>query len=115
MQGLQVDAKAGPAHSRSAVVSGQSEGRRAAQEGCECFCAAALSSNRVWWRLSQAPNTRQISDLDEPWRARLGSNQQPLPSEGSTLSIELRAQRFCILAGRSRRFRRDLRSNYNPT
>ena len=27
------------------------------------------------------------------WRARLGSNQQPLPSEGSTLSIELRAQR----------------------
>jgi hypothetical protein len=25
------------------------------------------------------------------WRARLGSNQQPLPSEGSTLSIELRA------------------------
>jgi hypothetical protein len=26
------------------------------------------------------------------WCARLGSNQQPLPSEGSTLSIELRAQ-----------------------
>jgi hypothetical protein len=28
----------------------------------------------------------------EFWRARLGSNQQPLPSEGSTLSIELRAR-----------------------
>ena len=27
----------------------------------------------------------------ESWCARLGSNQQPLPSEGSTLSIELRA------------------------
>jgi hypothetical protein len=27
------------------------------------------------------------------WCARLGSNQQPLPSEGSTLSIELRTQR----------------------
>jgi hypothetical protein len=26
------------------------------------------------------------------WCARLGSNQQPLPSEGSTLSIELRAR-----------------------
>ena len=26
------------------------------------------------------------------WCARLGSNQQPLPSEGSTLSIELRTQ-----------------------
>ena len=35
------------------------------------------------------------------WRARLGSNQQPLPSEGSTLSIELRAQReAAILAVR---------------
>ena len=28
----------------------------------------------------------------ESWCARLGSNQQPLPSEGSTLSIELRAR-----------------------
>ena len=28
----------------------------------------------------------------ENWCARLGSNQQPLPSEGSTLSIELRAR-----------------------
>jgi hypothetical protein len=28
----------------------------------------------------------------QDWRARLGSNQQPLPSEGSTLSIELRAR-----------------------
>ena len=26
------------------------------------------------------------------WRAWLGSNQQPLPSEGSTLSIELQAR-----------------------
>ena len=26
------------------------------------------------------------------WCTRLGSNQQPLPSEGSTLSIELRMQ-----------------------
>lgn len=32
------------------------------------------------------------------WRARLGSNQQPLPSEGSTLSIELRTQQPRILA-----------------
>lgn len=28
------------------------------------------------------------------WCARLGSNQQPLPSEGSTLSIELRTRRL---------------------
>ena len=34
------------------------------------------------------------------WCARLGSNQQPLPSEGSTLSIELRALRrsHCLRA-----------------
>lgn len=34
------------------------------------------------------------------WRARLGSNQQPLPSEGSTLSIELRARDSRELAWR---------------
>ena len=33
------------------------------------------------------------------WRARLGSNQQPLPSEGSTLSIELRAQHLHSSSG----------------
>jgi hypothetical protein len=32
-----------------------------------------------------------LIDTAEFWCARLGSNQQPLPSEGSTLSIELRA------------------------
>ncbi len=36
------------------------------------------------------------------WCARLGSNQQPLPSEGSTLSIELRTQRAdCRRGGRA--------------
>ena len=34
-------------------------------------------------------NKAEASEHD--WCARLGSNQQPLPSEGSTLSIELRA------------------------
>lgn len=35
------------------------------------------------------------------WRARRGSNPQPLPSEGSTLSIELRAlsdSKFILLS-----------------
>jgi hypothetical protein len=42
-----------------------------------------------------SPYFSERDDLYEQsaWRARLGSNQQPLPSEGSTLSIELRAQR----------------------
>ena len=31
------------------------------------------------------------------WCIRLGSNQQPLPSEGSTLSIELRMHAGAIL------------------
>ena len=35
---------------------------------------------------------RDENHLQNPWCARLGSNQQPLPSEGSTLSIELRTQ-----------------------
>ena|GEM_PF-4188558 len=47
---------------------------------------AALASSRfVFKKWRSGENPCQI------WRARLGSNQQPLPSEGSTLSIELRA------------------------
>lgn len=34
----------------------------------------------------------RVSTMVRGWRARLGSNQQPLPSEGSTLSIELRTR-----------------------
>jgi len=37
------------------------------------------------------------------WRARLGSNQQPLPSEGSTLSIELRTRSVGFYQRTSRR------------
>src|SRR5471030_2074430 len=39
-------------------------------------------------------NGANVGNLDcyGDWCARLGSNQQPLPSEGSTLSIELRAR-----------------------
>ncbi len=36
---------------------------------------------------------RKKEGKNKEWCARLGSNQQPLPSEGSTLSIELRAHR----------------------
>ena len=43
------------------------------------------------WAWADAANS-----LCNPWCARLGSNQQPLPSEGSTLSIELRTQRFSV-------------------
>lgn len=39
-----------------------------------------------YWRVTQATEFKS-----QIWCARLGSNQQPLPSEGSTLSIELRA------------------------
>src|SRR5580658_7603422 len=41
----------------------------------------------------QESRNRQIRENPcQDWCARLGSNQQPLPSEGSTLSIELRAR-----------------------
>jgi hypothetical protein len=44
------------------------------------------------------------------WCARLGSNQQPLPSEGSTLSIELRAlQRESATKSALKRDREDTR------
>jgi hypothetical protein len=45
----------------------------------------------------------QVFDNGKTWRARLGSNQQPLPSEGSTLSIELRAHRRKALPRRTHR------------
>jgi hypothetical protein len=43
--------------------------------------------NKRAWRTWRKP----LIEIDSLWCARLGSNQQPLPSEGSTLSIELRA------------------------
>lgn len=46
---------------------------------------AAAASN---WR--ESDSTVWVPRHLSNWRARLGSNQQPLPSEGSTLSIELR-------------------------
>ena len=50
------------------------------------------------------PCSRQRAPLrgssGNEWCARQVSNLQPLPSEGSTLSIELRAQRVCILPTR---------------
>ncbi len=38
-----------------------------------------------------AASSTKAEASEHDWCARLGSNQQPLPSEGSTLSIELRA------------------------
>ena len=58
----------------------------ATMKGSNADMAGAISG----WRAGD-PNLavpRHVSN----WRARLGSNQQPLPSEGSTLSIELRTR-----------------------
>lgn len=49
---------------------------------------AQLASAMSHWSNMPGEVPSDASD----WRARLGSNQQPLPSEGSTLSIELRAR-----------------------
>ncbi len=63
-------------------------------------------SSRRWWR------RRKSGKSGWDWRARLGSNQQPLPSEGSTLSIELRAHRdgflnrYCGYSNAARECRR---------
>lgn len=50
---------------------------------------AQLASTISRWKGNEEEVPSDLSD----WCARLGSNQQPLPSEGSTLSIELRAHR----------------------
>jgi site-specific DNA recombinase len=49
---------------------------------------AQLASAVTHWNSESGEVPSDVSD----WCARLGSNQQPLPSEGSTLSIELRAR-----------------------
>ncbi|SOY52716.1 conserved hypothetical protein [Cupriavidus taiwanensis] len=53
---------------------------------------AQLASAISRWKGNEEEVPSDVSD----WRARLGSNQQPLPSEGSTLSIELRAHRTVL-------------------
>ena len=48
------------------------------------------------------------------WCARLGSNQQPLPSEGSTLSIELRTHRLRMIARGRWNVHAPAKRGYNP-
>ena len=79
----------------------------------KALCAAGIyPARRRFLRLLVLPTgvvydicrvTPQVGIGRKPcqlWRARLGSNQQPLPSEGSTLSIELRALRLNTKAPR---------------
>lgn len=50
-----------------------------------------LGATAVVSLTSKPADAAEKAQETKTWRARLGSNQQPLPSEGSTLSIELRA------------------------
>ena len=62
-------------------------------EMCEGILACNYPVPDRMLRLSEKIVCRGSNCKVESWCARLGSNQQPLPSEGSTLSIELRAHR----------------------
>jgi hypothetical protein len=70
-------------------------GKGAEPFACERLTVALKKEKGPWlmpkglvWRAGGVSATSTVLSI---WRARLGSNQQPLPSEGSTLSIELRA------------------------
>ncbi len=65
----------------------------------------ARNDNCAHWAPATAPDQKIINYKSVSWRARRGSNPQPLASEASTLSIELRA-RFgdCAQDGSSSHF-----------
>ena len=86
--GLTLAGRLGPLHGRRGVVQRQRKRAvvRAQQDHPDRFGQPRRADGDQHQQLIRDGEVRL-----RMWRARLGSNQQPLPSEGSTLSIELRA------------------------